>query len=177
MGLLMKISTRTRPIASIEYVHRRDAWAVGWRRRSRPVRGWPFYHGSQWFALSRKAAEAALVIDPAVAQWFKQSWIPDEAYLHTALRRVPGIKIADTLTTFVLDTPDEPYAGWRQLSAQDVPAVLASGLPFARKVDPAARPEVVASIDAAADKQRKGGENRTTAATSRAPNHTPEDQS
>ena len=29
MGLLMKISTRIRPIMSVEYIHRRDAWAVG----------------------------------------------------------------------------------------------------------------------------------------------------
>ncbi len=171
MGLLMKISTRTRPIVSIEYVHRRDAWAVGWRRRSRPERGWSFYRGSQWFALNRRAAKAALAIDPDVAEWFEQSWIPDEAYLQTALRRVPGLKIADSLTTFDLDTPAEPYPGWRQLSPRDVPAVLASGLPFARKVDPAARPEVVASIDAAVDRQRAGGESRTTATTSRALEH------
>jgi Core-2/I-Branching enzyme len=167
----MKISTRIRPIISVEYIHRRDAWAVGWWRGSRPVRGWPFYRGSQWFALNRRAAKAALAIDPAIAHWFEQSWIPDEAYLQTALRRVPGLTIADELTTFVLDTPAEPYPGWRQLSPQDVPAVLASGLPFARKVDLAARPEVVASIDAAADGQRASGQNHTTAPTSRAPQH------
>jgi hypothetical protein len=171
MGLVMKISTRIRPIISVEYIHRRDAWAVGWWRGSRPVRGWPFYRGSQWFALNRRAAKAALAIDPAIAHWFEQSWIPDEAYLQTALRRVPGLTIADELTTFVLDTPAEPYPGWRQLSPQDVPAVLASGLPFARKVDLAARPEVVASIDAAADGQRASGQNHTTAPTSRAPQH------
>ena len=50
VGLLMKLSCYARPIVSVEYIHRRDAWAVGRRRRARPVRGWSFYRGSQWFA-------------------------------------------------------------------------------------------------------------------------------
>jgi hypothetical protein len=176
MGLLMKVSTRIRPILSVEYIHRRDAWAVGWRRGSRPVRDWSFYRGPQWLALNRRAAEAALAIDPAVVEWFKQSWIPDEAYLQTALRRVPGLVIADSTTTFVLDTPLKPYPGWMQLSPEDLPAVWASELPFARKVDPAMRPEVVATIDHAVDRQRAGRQTNPPAATSRTTNHVLEDR-
>jgi hypothetical protein len=154
IGLLMRLSVRTRPIVSLEYIHRREAWAVGWPRRSRRVRGVSFFRGTQWFALNRRAAAAALAVDPALVEWFRESWIPDEAYLHTALRRVPGLVIDDALTTFVRATPAPPYPGWMQLSRADLPAVWASGLPFARKVDPATRPDVVSSIDEAVDAQQ-----------------------
>ena len=42
MGLLMKLSCYARPLVSVEYIHRRDAWAVGHLRRMRRVRGWSF---------------------------------------------------------------------------------------------------------------------------------------
>ncbi len=171
MGLLMKLSWHTRPVLSVEYIHRRDAWAIGRRRRSDPVRDWSFYRGSQWFALNQRAAAAALAIDPRVAEWFGQSWIPDEAFFQTALHRVPGLVIANTPTTFVLDTPAKPYPGWMQLSPEDIPTALASGLPFVRKVDPAASPEVVAHIDEAVDRQRAGGPDTQPAATVQAPDH------
>jgi Core-2/I-Branching enzyme len=169
MGLLMKLSCYARPIVSVEFVHRRDAWAVGRRRRAHPVRRLSFYRGSQWFVLNRRAAKAALAIDPRVADWFTQSWIPDEAYLQTALRQVSDLVIANTPTTFVLDTPPKPYPGWMQLSLEDLPAALESGLPFVRKVDPATRPEVVATIDRAVERRRTGGQDHPSAATAHAP--------
>jgi hypothetical protein len=154
VGLLMKLSWYVRPMMSVEFIHRRNAWAVGRRRRSHPVRGWSFYRGSQWFALNRRAASAALAIDRGVAAWFEHSWIPDEAFLHTALRQVPQLVVANSPTTFVLDRPAKPYPGWMLLSLEDLPTALGSGLPFVRKVDPATRPEVVESIDLAVDRQR-----------------------
>ncbi|HTU37585.1 MAG TPA: hypothetical protein VMF35_06175 [Acidimicrobiales bacterium] len=154
MGLLMKLSRHVRPVLSIEYVHRRDSWAVGRFRRAGVMKERAFYRGSQWFALNRRSATAALTVDPATKEWFTRSWIPDETYLQTALRGDPSLLIADTPTTFVLDTPEKPFPGWMQLSDADLPAVHASGLPFARKVDPINRPEVVARLDEAADRQR-----------------------
>ena len=176
LGLMMKLSQYTRPLISVEYIHRRDAWAVGRRRRANPVRDWSFYRGSQWFALHRRAAEAALAIDPDVTEWFQRSWIPDETYLQTVLRRVPGLVIADTPTTFVLDTPRQPYPGWMQLSPEDLPAALGSGLPFARKVDPGARPEVVASIDRAIETQQASDDDAVPANVPRR-DHTPKARS
>jgi hypothetical protein len=170
IGLLAKFSAKTRPIVSVEYIHRREAWAVGLRRRRRSSHDWSFYRGSQWFALNRKAADAALGMDPSVAEWFKKSWIPDEAYLHTALRHVEGLVVAEQTTTYVRETPLVPYQGWMQLSPPDLPAVWASQLPFARKVDPGAHPDVVASIDRAVDLERAAepGRNHARGAASRA---------
>jgi hypothetical protein len=112
---------------------------------------------------------AALSIDPAVVAWFKHSWIPDEAFLHTALRQVPGLRIADQRTTFVLDTPAQPYPGWMRLSLDDLPAAWASGLPFARKVDLATRPEVVARIDEVVDRQAARRPDRASTQRPRTP--------
>lgn len=171
LGLLMKLSSRVRPLLSVEYVHRREAWAFGRVRQTRPVRDWTFYRGPQWFALNRRAATAALTIDQKVTQWFEQSWIPDETYLQTALRYVPGLVIADTPTTFVRGTPAKPYPGWMQLSPEDLSAAMASDLPFARKVDPAGRPEVVVNIDDAVEEQRTAFLEALETATSDLPDH------
>jgi hypothetical protein len=154
VGGLMKLSRFVQPLVSMEYAHRREAWAIGVRRSRRPVRHSHLYRGSQWVALSRRAAQAALDVEPEVTDWFRRGFIPDESYLQTVLRAVPGLRVADTPTTFVLETPQMPVTGWMQLSLADVPAVWASGLPFARKVDATTRPEVVTAIDDWVDRRR-----------------------
>ena len=146
VGGLMKLSQWIEPIVAMEFVHRRDAWVVGWRRSMRPLGGRPFYRGSQWIALSRRAALEALAIEPGLTQWFKHSWIPDEAFFHTVLR-MSDLAVSDAPTTFVLETPEQPTTGWMQLTLEDLPAVWDSGTPFARKVDILSRPEVAAAID------------------------------
>ena len=152
-GRLMQLSLWVQPLLAMEFAHRRDAWVVGYRRSIRPVDGLTFYRGSQWVALNRRAAVAALEVEPQLTAWFKQSWIPDETYLHTVLR-TSDLVVSDDPTTFVLDTPEHPTAGWMQLTLEDLPAVWASGRPFARKVDLSRRPEVSACIDEVVDRDR-----------------------
>jgi len=151
IGALMKVSCSLHPIAKLEYAHRREAWALGIRRRRGSMRGQTFFRGSQWMVLGRRAAEAALDVDPGLSNWFKESWIPDETYFHTVLRSTPGLVLSNQPVTFVLDTPARPTRGWMRLGLQDLPAVWASGAPFARKVDPSASPEVLTAIDRAVD--------------------------
>jgi hypothetical protein len=150
---LLKLSEWVQPLAAMEFVHRREAWVVGTRRRTRSLHGLTFYRGSQWVALNRRAALAALEADPRLTAWFKRSWIPDETYLHTVLRSGNLVVSADP-TTFVLETPAQPTSGWMQLTLDDLPAVWASGAPFARKVDLSQRPEVARAIDEVVDRQR-----------------------
>jgi hypothetical protein len=154
VGGVMKLGRGLHPVLAIEYVHRRDAWLLGLRRRARAMQGRRFWRGSQWMAIDRRAADAVLHPDPVVKAWFEQSWIPDETYLQTLLRNTPGLTVADEATTFVLDTPERPYPGWMQLSSDDLPAAWASGAPFFRKVDRTGRPEVVEAIDSAVDRER-----------------------
>ncbi len=153
LGGLMKLSQWVQPFITLEFVHRRDAWAVGIRRSTRELNGLPFYRGSQWIALNRRAALAALDVEPQLREWFMRSWIPDETYFHTVLRSA-GLRVSDAPTTFVLEEPAQPTAGWMQLTLQDLPAVWESHTPFARKVDISSRPEVAAAIDEVVDGRR-----------------------
>ncbi len=154
LGGLTKISRRALPLFAVEYAHRRESWAIGTPRRLACMRGRTLFRGSQWIAMNRRAAEAVLNVDPAVTEWFQRSWIPDETYFQTVLRQWPELVVSGEPTTFVLETPDRPTPGWMRLSLSDLPAVWDSGAPFARKVDRAARPEVLAAIDYALDTQR-----------------------
>jgi hypothetical protein len=153
MSGLFKLSEWVQPLVAMEFVHRLDAWVIGTRRSVRPVHGLSFYRGSQWVALNRRAAIAALEVDPRWTEWFKRSWIPDETYLHTVLR-ASNLVVSDEPTTFVLETPAQPTSGWRILTLDDLPAVWASGAPFARKVDLSERPEVATAIDETVDGRR-----------------------
>jgi Core-2/I-Branching enzyme len=155
MSGFLKLSEWVQPLVAMEFVHRRDAWVIGTRRSVRPLHGLSFYRGSQWVAVNRRAAVAALEADPRWTTWFKRSWIPDETYLHTVLR-ASNLVVSNEPTTFVLETPAQPTSGWMQLSLDDLPAVWASGAPFARKVDLFERPDVARAIDGTVDGRRTG---------------------
>lgn len=151
VGGLWKVSRATHPVAKLEFAHRRGAWLIGTPRPRRPMRGWRFHKGTQWVVLSRRAVDAVLDADPAVARWFQQTYIPDESYVHTVVRHHPELVASDRSMTFVPAAPDGRSGVWMRLGLDDLPAAWASGAAFARKVDPVDRPEVVAAIDAAVD--------------------------
>jgi Core-2/I-Branching enzyme len=153
VGGLMKLSQWVQPIIAMEFAHRRDAWVIGWRRSTRALQGLRFYRGSQWIVLSRKAALKALTTEPLLTEWFQRSWIPDETFLQTVLR-TSDLVVSDAPSTFVLETPDQPFTGWMQLTLEDLPAVWDSGTAFARKVDALSRPQVAAAIDGVVDQAR-----------------------
>lgn len=152
MGGLFKVSRSVQPVLAVEYVHRRSGWAVGIRRPTGRIRAVPFYRGSQWIAMNRRAAATVLRTDHVVTDWFRTSWIPDETYFQSVLHNQPDLVVSKVPTTFVLATPDQPVAGWMRLTMEDLPAVWSSGAPFARKVDPDRRPEVIAAIDDEVDR-------------------------
>jgi hypothetical protein len=153
VGGLMKLTQWVQPFVAMEFVHRRDAWVLGWRRNTRPLGGRPIYRGSQWIALSRIAALEALAIEPQLTSWFTGTWIPDESFFHTVLR-TSDLRVSDAPTTYVLETPEQPTTGWMQLTLEDLPAMWESATPFARKVDIISRPQVVAAIDEVVDRER-----------------------
>jgi hypothetical protein len=154
LGGLMKLSRALHPLYQMEYAHRREAWLVGRRRRRTGLRGITLYRGSQWIALNQKAARRVLEADPGLVDWFAKSWIPDEAFLQTVLHNDRELTVRNAKTTFVLDTPLRPTPGWMRLDLDDVPAVAASGAPFARKIDPVERPDVVLALDGLVERSR-----------------------
>lgn len=159
VGGLWKLSRATHPVAKLEFAHRRDAWMLGTPRPRGPVRGWRFHKGTQWVVLSRRAVDAVLGADPAVTEWFRGTYIPDESYVHTLVRHTPGLVASDRSMTYVPPSPDGRTGVWMRLGLEDLPAVGASGAAFARKVDPVGRPEVLAAIDALVD--RRAGPRRS----------------
>jgi hypothetical protein len=156
MDGVVKMGRALSPLGAIEYIHRRESWAIGLRRPLGPLEGHRLFRGSQWIAVNRRAAQTVLETDPAVTDWFTRSWIPDESYFHTVLRAAGGLVVRNAATTFVLDTPARPTPGWMRLTLDDLPAAWAAATPFARKVDPDERPEVIAAIDRAVDGHRAG---------------------
>ena len=137
VGWATKLGRGLHPLLAIEYVHRRDAWLVGLRRRAGAMQGRRFWRGSQWLALDRRAADAVLHPDPAVRAWFEQSWIPDETYFQTLLRITPGLTVADRATTFVLDDARAPDAGLDAALARRP----AGGVGVGRALLPQGRPQ------------------------------------
>jgi len=155
MGGAWKLSRYGAPLGAIEYSHRRRSWFIGTPRPRGPLTGATFYKGSQWMALNRRAAEAVVGVEAPVTDWFRRCHIADETYVHTVLRRHPGLDVRQQLVTFVPDGPARPGpTRWMVLALEDLPAVWASGAAFARKVDPVERPEVISAIDAEVDRRR-----------------------
>ena len=151
---ISKASLLTHPIVKLEFSLRNDAWFLGVPRRRDPVRGWVLFKGSEWFACNRRAARILLATQPGVTRWFAHSHIPDESYVQTVLHRAPELVIDHSPMTWVPPEPDVPAAGWMLLKAADLPAVAASSVAFARKVDPRRNPDVIKTIDAEVDGRR-----------------------
>jgi core-2/I-Branching enzyme len=154
IGGASKLSRLAHPLFKLEWVHRRNAWALGLPRRRRALGQQAFYGGSQWLAFSRRSAAVLLDAPPAITSWFERSWIPDESYFHTLLGNTPDLLLRNDALTYLREQPEHAPEDWRQLELDDLPALWGSRTPFARKVDPIGRPAVVAAIDARVDTHR-----------------------
>jgi hypothetical protein len=130
------------PLLSVEHLPRRRAWFLGTRRALPP---WAGRTGSQWMALSRRGVQCVLDADPALAEFYRDTLIPDQTYLQTVLGR-SSLPLALRAVTYVGRGPG--YV----LRKDEVGEVLAGGAAFARKVDPSADPEVVRLLDEHVDR-------------------------
>ena len=138
----------------MEFVHCRDAWVVGTRRSIRPLHGLTFYRRLSVDRSNRRAAIAALEIDPRLTSWFKQSWIRMRLDLHTVLR-ASDLVISNDPTTFVLDAG---AADQRVDAAGTRRPPCRLGVRFALRPQGRSFPaaEVARAIDEAVDRQRTG---------------------
>jgi hypothetical protein len=143
------------PLWKIEYSERRDRWFVGVRRRLRLPPGWALYAGSQWMTIGRRAAQCLLDVDPAVTEWFRRSWIPDQGYFHTVLYNQPQLHLRDDPVTYVVPHDSAKRHRWMTLTTEDIDDIARSGAAFARKFDRHVDPDVMDRIDAAVDATRR----------------------
>jgi hypothetical protein len=108
------------------------------------------FGGSQWWNLSRGAV--AYVLDflrahPEYHAYHAHTLLPDEMFFHSILLGTAFARDHDIVNDALryLDFPsdaDHP----RTLGMADLPAMDASGKPFARKVDAEADPELLATL-------------------------------
>ncbi len=106
----------------------------------RPLRGLQPWTGSQWMALSRRAALAVLETveaRPRLVRRYRFALNPEESFFHTILGNDLGMRVIDEPVSFAR-WPHEGSPHPVVLTAGDIPAAVASGAPFARKFeDPA----------------------------------------
>lgn len=118
--------------------------------RRRLPEGWSVYHGTQWVTLSRSHAQ--LVMDcleqqPDILQFFADILSPEERLFQTVVMNSnPAAEVNPVKSHFEEFVGNHP----RALGLQDLPAIRASGKPFARKFDPAFDSEVIRTLAAEA---------------------------
>lgn len=122
------ISVRERP--------RDFSTLIGWRSLRPPFPG-RAVKGSQWFALNSVVVSWMLdwlAENPRYANYFRRTYIPDEAFFHTLLYKYSPWELSPTSLHYeqwgLTDSPS-PVT----LRTEDVPAAIASGAYFARKFD------------------------------------------
>lgn len=128
-------------------------WLVGVRRTGTglPDRS-HIVKGEQWLAVSRRAmsrVRATVRADPGIVAFFATTHIPDESFLQTLLLNDEQLRVRPGPVSF--HRFGGPAASPDLLTSADVPAAVASGAPFARKIDPDVDDAVAGLLDAAVD--------------------------
>jgi hypothetical protein len=112
---------------------------IGVRRAEIPFsNSYPCWGAYQWLAVSRRGLETLqreLSARPELVQLYKTSVIPDESMIQTVLLNAPDLVTTEPNLTFQRPT-GEGDAHAAELTLDDLPAILASGRPFARKMHP-----------------------------------------
>lgn len=99
---------------------------------------YPCWAGYQWLAVSRRGLETLereLEARPELVELYKTSVIPDESMIQTVLLNSSDLVTAQPNLTFQRPT-GEGDAHAADLTLDDLPAILASGRHFARKMHP-----------------------------------------
>lgn len=148
-----RLSRFAQPVFKIEYAPRRDRWFIGTPRRWGLPEGWTIYSGPQWMALGARAADCVLEAPSGVISWFEQTWIPDQAFIHTVLYNHPELALRNERLTYVVpQSMATTRADWMVLRSTDLPGIESSGSVFARKFDPSVDASIVALVDESVDR-------------------------
>jgi hypothetical protein len=110
---------------------------------------YPCWGAYQWLAVSRRALvtlERELSARPELVQLYKTSVIPDESMLQTVLLNALDLVTVEPNLTFQRPT-GEGDAHAADLTVDDLPAILASGRHFARKMHPERSRTLMEALD------------------------------
>lgn len=151
--LARRASRFAQPLYKIEYAPRREQFILGVPRRRRLPPGWVLYTGPQWVACGRRAADTLLHVDASVVDWYRQTWIPDQSFIHTVLRNHTGLSLSQTPLTYVVPYSTKRRRGDMALRMDDLEAIYRSGAAFARKFDPSVDSDILRAVDDAIDSE------------------------
>ena len=104
-----------------------------WLLPNRPPK---IFGGEFWFHANHKAI-SRLLDDPSLPQlvrYYTRRPIPEESFMHTALRNHPDLRICSDHRRYEDWSGQVHHPKWLEIS--DVPKMLASGAHFARKFRP-----------------------------------------
>jgi len=143
-----RLSRFVQPLFKIEYAPRRARAFLGVPRAKTLPGELTVYTGPQWMALGSRAADAILDADPQIVAWFKETWIPDQAFFHTVLHNDPILRICNERLTYVVpQSKAKSRSNWMVLRSGDLDEIKQSGSAFARKFDPSVDPTVAILVD------------------------------
>lgn len=132
------------------HLHRTYGARLGMRPRRSPWEpGFDCWAGTQWSALRRAAAEevtARVRAGGPRIEWFRRTICPDEALVQTLLVAAGRFRLVDDDLRYC-DFAGSRDGHPRMLGLGDLEAIVASGKPFARKLDLAAAPGLLDALD------------------------------
>lgn len=115
--------------------------------RLAPPRDLDFYQGSQWWTLSRAAAQysvEAFIRRPELRRYFRRVQAPDEYAFQMVLCNSP---LRSTIVNDDLHFIEWSYWHPRELSLDDLHALTEAPKLFTRKVDETRQPQLLAALD------------------------------
>jgi hypothetical protein len=134
----------------VRFRHSRVGSFVGIADR-RPFAGRACYRGSFWWTISSRCAAAVLEASrtqPELVAAYRRRLHPDESFFQTVLFAEPSFRFANDDLHYIRF--DDPFSGSPEnFGTADLPAIFASGKPFARKFDTRVDADVLDRIDAA----------------------------
>lgn len=110
--------------------------------------GFRCYAGEATITANRRAAEHLLEFHATnrwLADHYRRCECPDESYLHCILGNAPGLRVVNDSKRYIDWSGQHRHP--KTLTVDDLPRLLASGAPFARKFDPAVDSAVLDRLD------------------------------
>ena len=107
------------------------------------------YKGSDWFTLSRRAAEYLLDFGhnhPQVLAHYRRTFVPSESYFQTVLWNARQLKLSEDYRRFIV-WEQSSLAHPVTLTMRHLEAMVGSGKDFGRKFDMNEAPDVLDALD------------------------------
>ncbi len=144
-----------RPLQALNFVqplariHVSFGLSVGWRARTPYSPEFSCYGGSVWNSMNRDCVEYVRQFcrdRPDVVRHYEQVLAPDESFFHTVLVNARRFRLVNDPKRY-FDFSETRFNHPKSLTMADLPAIIASGAHFVRKVDLERNPDIFEALD------------------------------